>query len=95
MYIESFRYSLEKHLSRVDTYLHNINSLSKGRFSVKLLSRLLSLRFKYIPSVLIFYLIFVDCSTYLSAFLPKGEDRHCEAQRRDRGDRGAGTGFEG
>ena len=36
MYIESFRYSLEKHLSRVDTYLHNINSLSKGRFSVKL-----------------------------------------------------------
>lgn len=36
MYIGSFRYSLEKHLSQVDTYLRNINSISKGRFDVKL-----------------------------------------------------------
>lgn len=35
-YIESFRYSLEKHLPRVDAYLRNISSISKGRFDVKL-----------------------------------------------------------
>ena len=36
MYIESFRYSLEKHLAKVDTYLCNINMISKSNFDVEL-----------------------------------------------------------
>ena len=36
-YIDSFQYSLEKHISKIDKYQHNLQNLSEGKHNTKLL----------------------------------------------------------